>query len=164
MSCPRLYGILMLCSTLLATACGIVAVIATLPIAAAGFCWGGKHLLLLGAETEEVDGKPLFEVGYAAHPSFVEFPGEFERLVRPVSFAIGDKDNQVPLEQAMKVKEIVEAKPEGQTGELVIYEGCSHGFAVRADPSYADLSKQVEAAENQAIHWFDTHLGLSSTS
>ncbi len=45
----------------------------TLPIGAAGFCWGGKHTVLLAAG-ERIDGKLLIDAGFTAHPSMLKCP------------------------------------------------------------------------------------------
>ncbi|KAH8667072.1 Alpha/Beta hydrolase protein [Xylariales sp. PMI_506] len=138
---------------------------ADLPVGAAGFCWGGKHVLLLGAEDEEKDSsdRPLMDAGFACHPSQLTFYDDIENLRLPVSFAVGDRDWQFPLEKAAVARSIVEAKPEGQKGELRVYDGYGHGFGCRVD-SIKDDPKGADAAEDQALEWFDKHFAKANRS
>lgn len=126
-----------------------------LPIGAAGFCWGGKHAVLLAGENARVNDKPLIDAGFAGHPSMLTVPDDIEKMRLPVAFAIGDKDRLVPAEQAATIKKIVESKPEGQQGEVRIYPNCGHGFCVRADTTFTDVMKQSLLAEDHCIEWFD---------
>jgi dienelactone hydrolase len=135
---------------------------AALPVGAAGFCWGGKHTVLLAADVEKVGGKPLLDAGFTGHPSMLSIPGDIENMSRPVSFAVGEKDSALSMQQAEQIKQIVEAKPDGQRGELVVYPGVGHGFCVRADTAILDVAKQAAEAEDQCIRWFDKHFGLAS--
>lgn len=127
----------------------------TVPVFAAGFCWGGKHVALLGAD--DVDGS-LLVAAFTGHPSMLDVPGEIEKIHIPASFAVGDHDPHVPVDKAKEIQKIVEAKPDGQKGEMKIYDGCSHGFCVRADTGSFDVAQQAVAAEDQCIAWFDKHL------
>ncbi|KAJ3539186.1 hypothetical protein NM208_g5590 [Fusarium decemcellulare] len=127
-----------------------------LPIGAAGFCWGGKHAVLL-AQGAEVDGKPLINVAFSGHPSFLDLPSDVEKITLPMSFAIGDKDNQVPLEKAQDVKAIVEAKEGSDKGEVRIYEDATHGFTLRAALEMENVAQKAAEAEAQAIDWFTKH-------
>ncbi len=130
-----------------------------LPIGAAGFCWGGKHTVLLAAG-EQVDGKPLLDAGFTAHPSLLDVPGDIEKLTIPVAFAVGDKDNALPKAKAQKIKEVVEALPESARGEIRFYAECGHGFAVRADVDDKDqvtVLARASEAEDHCIEWFKKH-------
>lgn len=129
---------------------------ATQSIGAAGFCWGGKHVVLL-SHGAEIDGKPLIDAGFTAHPSFLSVPGEIEQLKRPVSFALAEKDDQIPPAKAAKLKEIVEALPGDAKGEAFVIAGTGHGFAVRADMNVDDVAAQAAQAEDQALAWFGKH-------
>jgi len=127
-------------------------------IGAAGFCWGGKHTVLLAAG-EEVGGRPLLDAGFTAHPSLLSIPSDIEKLTVPVAFAIGTDDSMLPEAKCKKIKEVVEALPESSRGEIRLYEGCGHGFAVRADTSGNDANVAVQAtkAEDHCIQWFKKH-------
>ncbi|KAH8889136.1 alpha/beta-hydrolase [Thozetella sp. PMI_491] len=129
-----------------------------LPVFAAGFCWGGKHVLLLGREEAKVNDKPLIDAGFTGHPSLMTLPEDIENLAIPVSFAVGDKDAHIPMSQVEQIKSIVEAKPAGERGEVKIYPNCSHGFCVRVDILFEEVARQAALAEDQCIEWFDGHI------
>ncbi|KAM3548269.1 hypothetical protein ARSEF4850_009512, partial [Beauveria asiatica] len=128
----------------------------TQPIGAAGFCWGGKHVVLL-SHGHEIDGKPLLDAGFTAHPSMLSIPSDIQKIQRPVSFALAAKDDQISPAKADKVKVIVEALPSPATGEAYVIPGTGHGFAVRADLTKDDVAAQAARAEDQAVDWFNKH-------
>ncbi|CAK7242769.1 MAG: hypothetical protein STHCBS139747_004270 [Sporothrix thermara] len=133
-------------------------------IAAAGFCWGGKHVLLMAHNvTVDVAGKPaaLIDVGFTGHPSLMEIPADVsDTMTVPVSFAIGELDRNLPADKVAEIRKIVEAKPAPVTGEVVVYKGAGHGFCVRADTTLNDVASQALAAEEQCIAWFNKHFGF----
>jgi dienelactone hydrolase len=130
---------------------------ARLPIGAAGFCWGGKHTVNLACGLTTPDGKPLLDAGFAGHPSNLEIPGELEKMVKPVSFALGEKDMVIKGEQITLVQEAVAKLSEVHGGEVKVYPGAGHGFCLRADILQNDAEAQAEEAENQAISWLQKH-------
>ncbi|GCB23753.1 protein AIM2 [Aspergillus awamori] len=125
---------------------------ANLPIAAAGFCWGGLHTVYLahGEEDDKVNGKPLIDAGFTGHPSNLKIPGDIEKIKIPVSFAVAELDNMLKMPQ---IKQIEKALGE-EVGEVKVYYGAGHGFCVRADVMVKDVRVQAEEAEDQAIGWF----------
>ena len=127
------------------------------PIGAAGFCWGGKHVCLLAAPENTIDGKPLLDVGFAGHPSMLTMPQDIENISLPIGFAIGDLDNLVSIDQCPQIKKIIENKPDNQIGEIKIYDGASHGFCVRVNKSDKYLEKNALEAEDQCISWFNNY-------
>ncbi|PWY93487.1 dienelactone hydrolase family protein [Aspergillus sclerotioniger CBS 115572] len=127
---------------------------AKLPIAAAGFCWGGLHTVYL-AHGEEVDGKPLINAGFTGHPSNLAIPGDIEKIKIPVSFAMAELDNMVPLPQIKQIEGVLDKN--GGVGEVKIYYGAGHGFCVRADVMVKNVGAQAGDAEDQAIEWFNRH-------
>ena len=135
---------------------------AHLPVGVAGYCWGGKHVVSLaeGFFVSSAEGgdkrKPLIDVGFTAHPSFLSLFEDIQKTTVPVSFALGGKDNMVSVEQAKELEKIVLAKPEGQKGECRVYPGYGHGFACRVDVTNGDPKGAVEA-EEQALAWFEKH-------
>lgn len=129
---------------------------ATQSIGAAGFCWGGKQVLLL-SHGHAVDGKPLLDAGFTAHPSMLSIPGDLEKSQRPISYALAAKDDQIPPPLQAKVKAIVEALPGPATGEAFVFAKTGHGFAVRADLNEDDVAAQAAKAEDQCIAWFNKH-------
>ncbi|CAG7917643.1 unnamed protein product [Penicillium olsonii] len=129
-----------------------------LPLYAAGFCWGGKHVVNLGfGDDVASNGKSLINAGFTGHPSFLEIPNEIEKINIPVSFALGDKDMVVKPPQIKQIQEVFEKEGKSEMGEVRVYEGAGHGFCVRADLVLSDATKQADEAESQALAWFERH-------
>ncbi|KAG8157629.1 hypothetical protein KVR01_012671 [Diaporthe batatas] len=131
------------------------------PVGAAGFCWGGKHVVLLAdAQHKTDDGRPLYDAGFTGHPSFLEVPKDLERIAVPISFAVPEYDNQLKVPRDTDVlSRIMEGRPEATKGEVKVYEKVGHGFCVRADMKVDDVAKSAAEAEDQAIAWFNAKLG-----
>lgn len=134
------------------------------PLGVAGFCWGGKHTVLLSHQENfiAIDGslKPLLDAGFIGHPSFLDIPKDVEKIARPISWAVPEMDHHITVPQTTDmIAKIVDNKPDEQKGELKIYYGCRHGFCVRADVlSAGDVTNQAVEAEDQAIEWFNAKL------
>lgn len=127
---------------------------ASLPIGAAGFCWGGKFVFLLcGTSEKAANGKSLIDCGFTAHPSNLVNPADADAVILPLSVAVGDADILMPLKEAEQVKGILEAKKEG-THEMMILPGATHGFAVRARPDDEKAVQQGKQATEQGVSWF----------
>ena len=126
---------------------------ASLPIGAAGFCWGGKHIMHLAEGMTAANGKPLVDAVFTAHPSNLEIPKEIEGVKQPISIANGDKDKVLSMPKLEEVKRILERK-EDVKSEVVLYPGAGHGFGVRADPGNEKAVEHGIQAEDQAIKWF----------
>ena len=57
-----------------------------------------------------------------------------------------------------EVRGVLELSAEGKPEcEVVVYEGATHGFAVRWDPKSERQQRQGEEAEEQAVRWFLKH-------
>jgi dienelactone hydrolase len=126
-----------------------------LPIGAAGFCWGGKHAVHLAHGHLASNDLPLVDAVFTGHPSMLVIPTEIEKIVKPISIAIGDRDMALSMSEVEKVKKALEVrKKEGIESEVVVYEGAGHGFCVRADPKNEKCTKQSQDAEDQALSWF----------
>lgn len=129
-----------------------------LPVYAAGFCWGGKHVVNLGfGEDTASNGKHLLNAGFTGHPSFLKIPSEIEKINIPTSFALGDKDMVVKLPQIKQIQQVFEDGAKSEKGEVKVYEGAGHGFCVRADLFLDDANKHAGEAEDQALAWFEKH-------
>lgn len=127
-----------------------------LKIGAAGFCWGGRYTILLSHEENMID------VGFAAHPSKMKFPEEWDAVRKPLSVAIGDVDLGIKIDMVRDIKALLEKKDDVPC-ELTIYPGAKHGFAVRADSKDAGQSKSAAEAEEQALAWFTKWFGLGAS-
>lgn len=129
-----------------------------LPLGAAGFCWGGLHVLALAREPfTTAKEAPLVNAVFTAHPSNISIPDDVTGLRMPVSLAIGDKDFIMPRAQVEKVQKIWDAAKDVAT-EVIVYPGAGHGFSVRGDPNNGAQVQQSEEAERQAVSWFKKHL------
>ncbi|EGY21182.1 hypothetical protein VD0002_g3681 [Verticillium dahliae] len=132
-----------------------------LSLGAVGFCWGGKHTVLLaqgptggGGPGDDYHDRPLIDAAFTGHPSFVVLPGDLEKLVVPLSIAVGSEDNQIPTAKAERARPVIEAR----NGEIVVYDGSTHGFALRASfPKDEKVDGPGEEAEDQCIAWFRKH-------
>lgn len=128
---------------------------ATLPVGAAGFCWGGNHTIRLAWGESTVNGKPLIDAGFNAHPSLLKIPHDIEKIKIPTSFALPEHDPAIKAPQIEQIQKVVEAQPEERQGETKIYYDAGHGFAVRAHPDTKDKERSAAEAEDQAISWFN---------
>jgi dienelactone hydrolase len=137
-----------------------------LKVAAAGFCWGGKHTVLLAqdnpasrvrrheSQEKSHEPEPLLDCAFTAHPSLLDVPTDIDALTIPTSVAIGDNDMAMKLPLVQQMEQIMKAKKDG-THEVVVMPGAKHGFAVRCHPDDKYEMECAEKAEVQAIGWFD---------
>ena len=99
--------------------------------------------------------KSGIDVGYLAHPSFVE-EEELEAITGPLSIAAAETDSIFPADKRHKSEEIL--KKTAQPYQINLYSGVVHGFAVRGDPSNKVERFAKEQAFYQAVHWFNEYL------
>jgi dienelactone hydrolase len=110
-------------------------------IAAVGFCWGGRYVILLAHEGAD----PYVDAAVANHPSFLSMPTEIEKIAKPVCICVGDSDDIFKMGDVEKTKEIFKSKPDC---DIEVYEDQVHGFTVRADLSIEkDRKAKQKAAE-----------------
>lgn len=100
----------------------------------------------------DVDGKrlPLVDAVYTAHPSNMRVPGDVEAVSLPMSVAAGEIDARFPKDKVEVTREILERKTreEGKKHEMVWYEGCHYGWAVRGEKDdLVEGRKGLEAEE-----------------
>ncbi|KAF2171983.1 hypothetical protein M409DRAFT_18214 [Zasmidium cellare ATCC 36951] len=131
-----------------------------LPIGTAGFCWGGQFVTALcHDEIKADDGKRLTVAGFVAHPSFLRYPADIEKIVLPYSCAASEIDPQMSADNAKQTEEVLKSKTaktkdQGVEHEFVMYKGVHHGFAVRADEDAKHEAEAGKKAEEQAVNWF----------
>lgn len=121
---------------------------------AAGFCWGGKHVIMLThkEETHLTDGV------FAAHPSALSLPQDIDNVRKPVSIAVGTKDSWLNMDQIRNISKTLrrlETEVADMQSEVVTYDGANHGFSVRIDVKNPKQVEQARQAEQQAINWFN---------
>lgn len=115
-----------------------------------GYCFGAKYVIRhLLPDSGKID------VGYCAHPSFVE-DDELSAIKGPLSIAAAETDQIFPAEKRHKSEEIL--KETKQPYQINLYSGVSHGFAVRGDLSNQVEKYAKETAFVQALQWFEAHL------
>lgn len=136
-----------------------------LKVGAAGFCWGGKHTILLAqdnstskitrheSQNNSATPQQLIDCAFTAHPSYVEVPKDIETITIPISVVVGDEDMALKAPLAHQMKDILEIKKKGDH-EVVIMKGAKHGFAIRTHPADEHEMECAGDAETQAIEWF----------
>lgn len=132
----------------------------------AGFCWGGYQVTKLACEpVSEGSDKALVDAVFTAHPSALKVPDDFiaavETLKVPYSCAVAEFDFMFDKKTAQDTEDTIKKKLGAGVGtyEFVNWEGCHHGFAVRASPdegSHGD--KGYNGAAKQAVEWFNRFL------
>lgn len=101
-----------------------------------------------------LEGKGV-DVGYVAHPSFVE-ESELAAIQGPLSIAAAETDQIFSAEKRHKSEEIlVKTK---QPYQINLYNGVAHGFSVRCDTNKKVEKFAKEQAFLQAVNWFDEYL------
>jgi len=130
----------------------------SLPIGAAGFCWGGKHTFLLCNSdiAKTPDGKPLIDVAYSAHPSSLVLPKEAEEVKVPLCVSNGSMDMMLKADGVEMIKEAFKKKEGSEEGkyEMNVVDGAKHGFAVRGNPGDEEEKRKGQLAEDQAVDFF----------
>ena len=95
------------------------------------------------------------DVGYLAHPSFVE-ESELRAISGPLSIAAADNDAIFPSDKRHQTEVILK---EGKTPyQITLYGGVDHGFSVRGDPNVKHVKFAKEKAFLQAVEWFNEWL------
>lgn len=119
-------------------------------IAAVGYCFGAKYVV---RHLRPDQGK--IDVGYVAHPSFVQ-KEELEEIKGPLAIAAAETDQIFPAEKRHETEVIL--KDVGQPYQINLYSGVQHGFAVRCDVAVQAQKYAKESAFLQALQWFDEYL------
>ncbi|RUS17008.1 dienelactone hydrolase [Endogone sp. FLAS-F59071] len=121
-------------------------------IGALGYCWGGKYAIILGSQPEEIAAVAT------AHPSFVKLD-EVEAITVPSLWCCAEKD-AVFTEKLRKQSEEARAKKVELESTFKIYEGTSHGFAVRCDEKDVTSQKAATEALNEMKAFYSKHLAV----
>ncbi|SPJ73933.1 related to hydrolase related to dienelactone hydrolase [Fusarium torulosum] len=116
-------------------------------IGAVGYCFGAKYVIR--------NYKEGINVGYIAHPSFVE-EDELRAISGPLSIAAAQTDSIFPAKLRHRSEEILIET--GKPFQINLFSGVQHGFAVRGDPNNRVVRFAKEQAFYQAVQWFDEHL------
>lgn len=113
----------------------------------AGYCWGGFQALHCAKRGGLIDAV------YIAHPSKFEAIQAVEAVNggAKVSFAHAEEDMALKMAVVEETKQALEGN---EAFELRVYEGCVHGFAVRATPGKEKEATAADEALEQAVAWF----------
>lgn len=124
-----------------------------------GFCWGGRYAILAAQEPFSGTAGKGVDAAYAAHPSLCAIPGDFEAVSVPLSVALGEKDSYLGMGEVRRIEEVMGRKRgKGVEGEVVVYEGQVHGFALRGGQERVEDKEAMDKAARQGIEWFRKHL------
>ncbi|XXG96243.1 hypothetical protein Hte_002524 [Hypoxylon texense] len=113
-------------------------------LGAVGYCFGAKYVA-----RHQRNG---IDVGFMAHPSFVE-PEELQGFRAPLSIASAPVDRLFPQEMRINSENWLNAK--GDPWQINVYSHVEHGFSVRGDPTDVHQRFAKNQAFLQAINWFD---------
>lgn len=97
------------------------------------------------------------DAAFAAHPSLVAVPGDFDPVSKPLSIAFGTKDSLVDDKTRGGIIDVMSKKTE-LPHEIRIYDDQVHGFALRSDWSSETDKKAMDEATRQGIEWLDKYL------
>lgn len=123
-------------------------------IGAVGYCFGGKYVARFMSKARRDAGQGI-DVGYTAHPSFVE-ADELKGVTGPLSIAAAETDQIFPAEKRRESEDIL--KDMDIPYQLTLYSDVEHGFAVRADTNDRRKKFAKEMAFEQAVVWFNEYL------
>ncbi|KIW35855.1 uncharacterized protein PV06_11817 [Exophiala oligosperma] len=152
-------------------------------VGVAGFCWGAWPATKLCVETSTATATAtpdsnntdasarLIDAQFNDHPSYiVKTPEMVVDAIRkfkvPYSVAVAENDLQFNKAEAEKVEAKlreavgISGSESGCTYEFRLYDGCVHGFCVRAPIGKYDETNEsgYEGAKRQAVEWFDKYL------
>ncbi|KAF2769880.1 dienelactone hydrolase family protein-like protein [Teratosphaeria nubilosa] len=134
-------------------------------VGALGFCWGGRYAILAAQKPfSGLAGKGV-DAAFAAHPSLVAIPADFNPVAVPLGLALGEKDSLLGESGQGQIMRAMAAKKKGEgEGEKVehtevkIYPGQIHGFALRGDWADEKSKKAIDAVTKQGVEWFRKYL------
>ncbi|BFZ63198.1 hypothetical protein YB2330_004318 [Saitoella coloradoensis] len=115
-------------------------------IALVGFCWGGRHAIVFAQN-------PPITCSVACHPSNVSLPSEVYPVSAPTAIYAGSEDSMFPPSSCDTAKEVFEKL--GIQYDVRVFEGQTHGFAVRGDLTKEAINNAKEECTKATIAWFD---------
>ena len=117
----------------------------------AGYCWGGYQALFIARQATEES--TTVDAVFIAHPAKYEAAQAEEAVAKGVklSFAHAEQDMSLPMSKVEETRKLLERK---EGFEVRVYEGCAHGFAVRANPGKEREGEAAGEALGQVSGWF----------
>lgn len=97
----------------------------------------------------------MVDVGYCAHPSFVQ-EEELQAIKGPLAISAAETDDIFTTEKRHRSEVIL--KETAQPYQINLYSGAVHGFAIRGDLNNRVFKHAKESAFLQAIDWFGEYL------
>ncbi|KAI0134187.1 dienelactone hydrolase family protein [Xylariales sp. AK1849] len=145
-------------------------------IYAVGYCFGGRYVLLLGAQREQLqtgwtgvqkpadaeagEGAgpskkgPFIKAGASAHATLVS-PDDFVGLRVPISLVCVENDPMFPDEVRTQGEDLL--SKENVEHEVQVYPGVPHGFAVVGDYADDHIKDAQATAYEQMLKWIKEH-------
>ncbi|KXS99343.1 hypothetical protein AC578_8985 [Pseudocercospora eumusae] len=137
----------------------------TQKVGAIGFCWGGRYAIL-AAHTpfSGTPGKGI-DAAFAAHPSLVSIPADFDPVAVPLGLALGEKDSLLGETEQGQILRLMAAKKKGEGqgvplkgAECIIYPDQIHGFSLRGDWADEKSKAAIDQVTKQGVEWFKKYL------
>ena len=138
-------------------------------IYAAGYCFGGKYVCLLGSELPDsvahgqaskdeergmVKSGPLIKAGTFAHGTLIT-KEDLERIKSPISMACVENDQLFPDDVRTAGQSFLEEKKIEH--EIKIYLDAPHGFAVVGEYNDPKIQQAQKSAFDQMVGWLKSH-------
>ena len=138
-------------------------------IYAAGYCFGGKYVCLLGSELPDsvahgqkskdeeqgmVKSQPLIKVGTFAHGTLVT-KEDLEKIKSPISMVCVENDQLFPDEVRTAGETFLKEKKIDY--EVKEYPGVPHGFAVVGEYDDLKIQEAQRSAFEQMVGWLKSH-------
>ncbi|KAI6644124.1 hypothetical protein MCOR14_001460 [Pyricularia oryzae] len=132
-------------------------------IYAAGYCFGGRYVILLASERAGAAGsdsrtttasEPLIKVGSLAHPSMVTME-DFVSVKSPLGLVCVENDPMFSDEVRTAMEDHLSKN--NLEHEVQVYPGVPHGFAVVGEYDDLNIKNAQETAYEQMLKWLKDH-------
>jgi len=122
---------------------------------ATGYCFGGKYAVILAQNN-------TLKAATMAHPSLLEVPGDFEKLLAssstPIQICAAELDYMFNTAQQDQVDQMLGGGKYKPGFEQIRFEGCAHAFAVRGDLNDPKVKAGKEGAFEAAVKFLHKYL------
>ncbi|OZJ05314.1 hypothetical protein BZG36_01588 [Bifiguratus adelaidae] len=121
---------------------------------AQGYCWGGKHSIVL-------THKPQVKAAVVAHPSRLSLPDDIQKMSAPGLFLCAGKDFDFGPKKYGQAEQILKKKKETGSGPdygFHIYETAPHGFGTRSEPGNKECDEIREDHVKRSIEFYKKYL------
>jgi dienelactone hydrolase len=105
--------------------------------------------------TAELNASTLTDASVFCHPSLLAL-ADIDSLRSPAAFALAELDDAFPEKtRTLSEKKLSEKKLDH---EFVVYDGTTHGFAMRGNLDVEVIRKGQQGAIDQTAQWFIKYL------